>query len=132
MNRIVKKGLLAVTVFGSLTLGACVSDGYYSSGSVGYSTYPYSRPYVYPSGNVSFYYSSPRYYRYGYYPRYYRGGYYRYHGRHYYNRPGYRPGYHYNRPGRYYNRPGYNRPGYNRPARPSYHGRSHGGMHRRR
>lgn len=124
MNRIVKKGLLAATVFGSLTLGACVSDGYYSSGSVGYSSYPYSRPYVYPSGSVSYYYSSPRYYRYGAYPRYYRGGYYRYHGRHYYNRPGY----HYNRPGHHYNRPSYNRPA----TRPSHHGRSHGGVHRRR
>jgi len=107
MKSIVKKGLLAVTVFGTLTLGACVSDGYYSSGTTGYSTYPYSRPYVYPSGSVSFYYSSPRYYRYGH--RYHRGGYYRYHGRHYYNR------HHHGR--HYYNRPHHNRPHYNRPHR---------------
>lgn len=134
MKRIVKNGLLAATIFGSLTLGACVTDGYYSSGSVGYSTYPYSRPYVYPSGSVSYYYSSPRYYRgyypRAYYPRYYRGGtHYRYYNRHYYNR------HYYNRP--HYNRPGYNRPHYNRPGnRPGHHGGGHryhgGGGHRRR
>lgn len=129
MKRIVKKGLLAATVFGTLTLGACVTDGYYSSGSVGYSSYPYSRPYVYPSSSVSFYYSSPRYYRgyypRAYYPRYYGGRYYRHHGRYYGNR-------HYRHHGRYY---GHGRH-YNRPHhshRSGYH-RSHrsGGHYRHR
>ncbi|WP_066960665.1 hypothetical protein [Microbulbifer sp. Q7] len=129
MKSIVKKGLLAVTVFGTLTLGACVSDGYYSSSSVGYSSYPYSRPYVYPSSSVSFYYSSPRYYRYGHrygHPRYYRGGYHRYHGRHYYNRPGYRPPHSHHRP----NRPG--RPTHLPSHRPGGGHHHRGGRHHRR
>jgi hypothetical protein len=89
MSRIAKTGLIVATVCTALTLGACVSDGYYSGGAT-YSTYPYTRPYVYPSSNIYLRYSSPRYYH-GYQPYYYPRHYY---PRHYYQRPhGYiRPG----------------------------------------
>lgn len=81
MNSYFKRGFMLATVCTAFTLGGC-ANGYYYGGGATYSTYPYTRPYVYPSSNIYLRYSYPRYYRYNY--RGYRPYYY---PRHYYHRP---------------------------------------------